>query len=642
MRRRRGPKRKTVPPPPSPPAKNEIDDDDETEDDDVEVEVVDESTTVHPYDGRLRSRKRRDAVASRPRYQRRRRRSSSSSRPPTPRLIRIDDRGNFIESGEGVPDPFKWQGTVHPLLIPDVLVNVMLRLEFSDFRNTQLVCKQWRMECLRIMPLRTSIYLNCFKDVAGFMRIHENCHHRFTHMRIGHNLNLQDHLMQRFFSKFGPYIEYLHLEAHWIPASLRRILFEKLPNLEEFILCSQRICEFNFLPSSSRHEPEQKLPNVKILRVEAKFETSGCHFLQELLSVMPNLTVVTGFDSMKGKRLSTAPKFSRLGSLHYEQWDNQTDTLADGIDADLIFSKILYRNRHFRFTSLKSVKVVFDVDMVYHLRVLPLKSLEIIVPSQTFESWHPRQVHLFSHILSFNKTLKSLKVNYCSGKTKLFSTFDGIKHMNSLRHLTLHRVSGNLDFLSLIPQLKSLHMTQEDFFEYYDEFHVHEQKPHKLESLKLYYTSWSVSSLFVELPRPAKVLNVMQIIIQRFPKLKSFRMESITDRALDMIYAMMPQLEELEVTNGSFTSAGLSGIPITDESLCAIVRRLGLKEIKTEFCYEFTQPMIQWASKIWKDRGSEVIINPYCGNMEVEQIHEFLNENGPIHVSIPDFPVYKE
>lgn len=52
--------------------------------------------------------------------------------------------------------------------------------------------------------------------------------------------------------------------------------------------------------------------------------------------------------------------------------------------------------------------------------------------------------------------------------------------------------------------------------------------------------------------------------------------------------------------------------------------------------------MIQWASKIWKDRGSEVIINPYCGNMEVEQIHEFLNENGPIHVSIPDFPVYKE
>lgn len=121
MRRRRGPKRKTVPPPPSPPAKNEIDDDDETEDDDVEVEVVDESTTVHPYDGRLRSRKRRDAVASRPRYQRRRRRSSSSSRPPTPRLIRIDDRGNFIESGEGVPDPFKWQGTVHPLLIPDVI-----------------------------------------------------------------------------------------------------------------------------------------------------------------------------------------------------------------------------------------------------------------------------------------------------------------------------------------------------------------------------------------------------------------------------------------------------------------------------------------------------------------------------------------
>lgn len=42
-------------------------------------------------------------------------------------------------------------------------------------------------------------------------------------------------------------------------------------------------------------------------------------------------------------------------------------------------------------------------------------------------------------------------------------------------------------------------------------------------------------------------------------------MESITDRALDMIYAMMPQLEELEVTNGSFTSAGLSGIPVINQ-----------------------------------------------------------------------------
>jgi len=279
-------------------------------------------------------------------------------------------------------------------------------------------------------------------------------------------------------------------------------------------------------------------------------------------------------------------------------------------------------------------------------------------------------------------------------KIKLFGMFDSVSRLKNLRHLHLHRVAGSLDFLGYLPQLKSLYMTQEDFIEFYDEFHIEECRPHKLEVLKLYYTNWSVSSVFAELPRPAKVLNVVQVVVQRFPQLKSLRMESLTDKALGLIYTSLPHLEELEATNGAFSAFGITGVPVvnqgqtfgrkypdikamkdlkrlrlesnkmtdygvtsgiigvtsleeltlmcyklTDESLLLIMKQLdNLRLLKTEFCYEFSASAVRQVKRHFQSKGGKAVINPFCGTMEVEKVHEFLNENGPLHVSIPDFP----
>jgi hypothetical protein len=68
-----------------------------------------------------------------------------------------------------------------------------------------------------------------------------------------------------------------------------------------------------------------------------------------------------------------------------------------------------------------------------------------------------------------------------------------------------------------------------------------------------------------------------------------------------------------------------------------IVRKMDLSVFKTEFCYEFTLNAIEWATKIMKERGNKVLVNPFCGIMDMESVHEFLNDNGPIHISVPEY-----
>lgn len=459
------------------------------------------------------------------------------------------------------------------LFIFQVIANVMSRLEFSDLKNMSLVCKEWSEEGGRIIPKKVKMHLDSFEDLAEFLRKHEGDSQRnkYTHFRLGEHLNLQEAMVQRLFSKFGANMIYLHLDyTHFIPASLRKILFEKLPVLEEFIICSDRLLTTSLLPTTAINPDgtattsqryQNKLKSIKILRMDAKFQTTENKFLLELLSVMPNLEVISGF-----KTTPIRPDLSRKHDLRCEQWDNSTDRLLtpghggtdpSTVETGLLISKVLYSNNLVRKYKIKNLTTVFDGEAMASLRrpiPLPLQSLEIVVPSHTFSAWHPRPHHLFNNILLFAKTLKSLKVSYCSGKIKLFTLFDAIGRLRSLLHLTLHRVSGNLDYLSLMPQLKSLYMTQEEFIEYYDEFHLEECRPHKLEVLKLYYTNWSVSSLYTELPRPAKILNVVQITMQRFPNLKCLRIESLTDKTLTAIFTGLPQLEILEATNGNYTS----------------------------------------------------------------------------------------
>lgn len=94
---------------------------------------------------------------------------------------------------------------------------------------------------------------------------------------------------------------------------------------------------------------------------------------------------------------------------------------------------------------------------------------------------------------------------------------------------------------------------------------IDEGRPHKLQILKLYYTNWSASSVYSEVPRPAKILNVVENIVLRFPNLLSLRMETLTDKALNIIYNNLAHLEELEATNGIFTSVGISGISVVNQ-----------------------------------------------------------------------------
>jgi hypothetical protein len=223
----------------------------------------------------------------------------------------------------------------------------------------------------------------------------------------------------------------------------------------------------------------------------------------------------------------------------------------------------------YQMKGLKNLTLIFDLEVcnLFRQANLPLESLEVSIPSQVFTAWHPRPSQLSNFIVSYSKTLKELKLNYTPSKLKLFCSFDSINRLKCLRHLSLSRVSGSIDFLPSLPQLKSLYMTQEDFIEHYDEFHRDESIPIKgLESLKLYYTNWSASSVFAELPKPAKILNVLENICQRFPNLKSLRIESLTDRCLNVVFKQLNRLEELEVTNGAFTAAGVTGIPVVNQT----------------------------------------------------------------------------
>lgn len=73
--------------------------------------------------------------------------------------------------------------------------------------------------------------------------------------------------------------------------------------------------------------------------------------------------------------------------------------------------------------------------------------------------------------------------------------------------------------------------------------------------------------------------------------------------------------------------------------MTALVQKMKLKQLKTEFCYELSQEAIDFAKSKLEERGAVAILNSFCGSMEIEKIHDFLNENGPIHVSVPEFPV---
>jgi len=114
--------------------------------------------------------------------------------------------------------------------------------------------------------------------------------------------------------------------------------------------------------------------------------------------------------------------------------------------------------------------------------------------------------------------------------------------------------------------------------------------------------------------------------------LKRLRLESnkLTDYGIQA--SLVEELQNLEELT-------LLCYKVTDESLMAIARNMELKVLKTEFCYELTSDAIQNATRLLKERGTKVLINPFCGQMEIEKIHDFLNENGPIHVSVPEFPV---
>jgi len=343
-------------------------------------------------------------------------------------------------------------------------------LDYSDLRNARMVCGVWSEEVSKFLPSKAKICLSTFDAVGEFITLFEDSQNVYTRFKLGQYLNLQDPLMQRFFNKFGNRITYLQLNwTHWIPASLRRLLFEKLPALEELILCSQRVFEnIRFLPATEPSGGQKLLPNIKVLRIDGEFEGSSSQFVADLICTMPSLRVFSGFPTK-------ASKFSKMGILRYEQWDNYTDLTLEDNHPDLIFSRLLLARRGvLRFPHLVNLKVVFDIETVLTLRQddYPLKSLEVVIPGQTFLTWHPRPTVLHNYILSLSKTLISLKLNYCSGRPKILTSFDGIGRLRNLRHLSLHRVCGTLDFLNCLPQLNSLYMTQEDFIEHYDEFHM--------------------------------------------------------------------------------------------------------------------------------------------------------------------------
>ncbi|CAL8071470.1 unnamed protein product [Orchesella dallaii] len=446
-----------------------------------------------------------------------------------------DETGNevaIIEEANKLVD----SSTLHPLLIPNVIRNVLAHLTADDVETCRLVSKEWNTEaCAVLRTKRVVVFMDGYA-VGVYINAMEGTPYN-PHAQFELFMDLKNEKLNDFWNAFGPQVISLDIRSSAVTwPDFLDVIENRTPNLERLSL--------RFLP---RQDPRAKIEldsrnpitNVKQLCLASMpLSVQGTNGvverLADLLKLLPNLEVI-GFLRIKSPGIQA----------------RVSQTLVETIGKPEVNLGSL------TYIKLCLLGLTSDQLDALTLKLLPLKRLEMTLAEGMKAS------SLKNFLVSIRKTLTDLKITFPEKFTNM-QTFlnmndamrpdESVQVLSNLGSLTMNKFKGSIYFAYKLPNLTKLIYTTDTLKDsipmgFRRRLYGSQIEDHNLKILTVTSTFCLADTI---------TLNGISMC---FPYLKSLTMLNMDDDGLGVIYRGLPLLSELILDSSTCTDQGLTGVP---------------------------------------------------------------------------------
>ena len=340
--------------------------------------------------------------------------------------------------------------------------------------------------------------------------------------------------MIEFFQRFGPHIKYLTFGQVSVNGNyLFQTLWAAVPNLESLIIFNhprrlmpleQQQQQPKAGTSKCAKEEEESFSFLKLK--SAQFHVRGPHsvpFIKDLLQLAPNLV-----------------KISHLRTCTGPQPDTETVNRGTILMTSILESTAV--PRHLSFLDFRFTLSEPQID-TFLTKSFPLCALDIVLDARLKEK------NFNSLMDSLQQTLRKLEITFSPGCSPAFRFSRGTS-LSSITSLTLHHYRGSMMFIQDMPELKSLTVDVPSLSDAFPTMGFQRELGPKGHGLICFRTKNDASDDFV----------VRRIAVS-FPNLKELSLGMVTDEGLNVIYRELPFISDLNLSQGTFTDSGISGVP---------------------------------------------------------------------------------
>ncbi|XP_035716373.1 uncharacterized protein LOC110860564 isoform X2 [Folsomia candida] len=511
-----------------------------------------------------------------------------------------DDGGDGGDDSDGDPEDFKWPNNLpHPLLIPDVVRDIMNKLGMADVDRFRQVCRVWNEESCAVLQAKKIValleidsmkyYLEKFSTTTYFPH-----HHFELHME---NL-LEPQIMRRFWTIFGSHVKVLDLrQASLFIETLFDIIAQHLPNLERLAIKSlprklslrrnshppppplnfvmfqlndqlEHLEENHHQGSSRTHALPAPRDDWTSLRFNQIKELTLCwcqqdedatiNILKDLLRSMPSLErlLVTDIPPLSAG--------GNIGVIGHRPMVAIPQPAAVGARARL--SRLLVQvltDPNILLPKLSTLNFPIEVGNT-ELTKLTEKRYRfntVILKLHT----GTKNSFLKEFLISASPSLQYLEIAFPDGFFADGITFpaysqikphDRVHHLQQVVHLALKNFHGPLNLLKNLKLVRKLTINGSKFEPYFGFVHKLVGPMSTMSAVKVDHN--------LQVLRTDSYINSEDIIslAASFPLLRILKLFEVDDAGLGIIYRNLPYIKELEIIKGKVTDQGLSGVPL--------------------------------------------------------------------------------
>jgi len=480
----------------------------------------------------------------------------------------------------------------HPLLVPNIIRDILKTLPLSEVMNCRTVCHQWNEEACRIIQKVRTITFTDNSAITSYLKYYP------SPAEEGGSLSRPTHLtyqmykidfcasnsaLLEFFTAHGSHIQTLILQQSH-PVSEKDLywaLENHLPNLEtlwlRFIPITVRRLPVRLMDKLNKenrvmhmHMPDYNFPNIKHLTVGTQ------SFMTRELGLPPGAAIVPIGDGDAGGNGNGEVDVDHDDNLQL-QMQNDRPSRGDELTIRSSLVKLLSSLPNLQtlscsyldnscdcFVSLGILRALIQVprDRLRNLIKLnfPLHVTQPVLEgfnALSFANLSELNIHIGRTVevpatrqlfQTVGPNLRTLSVSLPNDYP--YSRFIRIPghEMRRLRHLKLSRYRWSLDFLenlTLLERLTCIDMPIAAIFP------ISIRHEHNLTELRIQGKDYGV-----------KDSEVMSRITRAFPQLRVLHIPGVNDDCLRVIYTDLPYLTDLACTDGDFTDCGISGVSL--------------------------------------------------------------------------------